>query len=212
VQRSTITMEEKGVGYDVTYISLTDKPDWFLKISPFGKVPVLRVGDTTLFESAVINEFIDETTPGRMLPDDPLARAYLRAWIEMASGLVMDAYRLQHCERDEDVAARADAVRDKLGKLEEQIVGPLFSGEAMTLMDAAAAPALQRVGWLEELEPSLALFEGRPKVASWRDALLSRASVKRSTVPEIHELWLESVRKRSRDGDQPSSWLGRRFA
>ena len=74
VQRSIITLLEKGVGYEIEHIDLSNKPQWFLDISPFGKVPVLVVDDdVVLFESAVINEFLDETAPGRRLhPDDPL--------------------------------------------------------------------------------------------------------------------------------------------
>lgn len=53
VQRSVITLNEKGVPFDIRYISLKDKPDWFLDISPLGKVPVLIVDEgTVLFESA----------------------------------------------------------------------------------------------------------------------------------------------------------------
>ncbi|MES2034183.1 MAG: glutathione S-transferase N-terminal domain-containing protein, partial [Pseudomonadota bacterium] len=43
VQRAIIALEEKKVPYDVVYIDLTNKPDWFLKLSPLGKVPVLKV-------------------------------------------------------------------------------------------------------------------------------------------------------------------------
>ena len=60
VQRSLIVLEEKGVRehYDIRYIDLEARPDWFLHYSPMGQVPILIVGDTVLFESAAINEFI----------------------------------------------------------------------------------------------------------------------------------------------------------
>ncbi len=63
VQRSVITLNKKGIDYKITYIDLADKPDWFLALSPLGKVPVLKHGDEVLFESAVINEYLDEITP-----------------------------------------------------------------------------------------------------------------------------------------------------
>ena len=82
VQRSVITLKEKGADYAVTYIDLADKPEWFLRISPEGKVPVLRVDDEhIIFESAVINEFVNEVTPGDLHPSDPVQKAYNRAWI-----------------------------------------------------------------------------------------------------------------------------------
>ncbi|MDH4275939.1 MAG: glutathione S-transferase family protein, partial [Gammaproteobacteria bacterium] len=94
VQRSVITMLEKNVAYKITYIDLANPPDWFLKISPFGKVPALRVGDKTLFESAVINEYLDDITPPSMHPQDPLQRALNRAWIEFGSELIGTQYML----------------------------------------------------------------------------------------------------------------------
>ena len=68
VQRSAITLEYKRVPYEIEFIDLNDKPKWFLEISPTGKVPVLVVRDgdreIVLFESAVINEYLDEITEG----------------------------------------------------------------------------------------------------------------------------------------------------
>lgn len=57
VQRSVINLLEKKVDYEIKYIDLANKPEWFLKISPFRRVPVLVVGEDVLFESAVINEY-----------------------------------------------------------------------------------------------------------------------------------------------------------
>ena len=75
VQRSVITLKHKGVPFEVKYIDLENKPDWFLRLSPTGKVPVLKVGDTVLFESAVINEYLNDVNPPSMHPADPLDRA-----------------------------------------------------------------------------------------------------------------------------------------
>src|SRR6187455_154498 len=62
VQRAVIALHEKGVPFERIDIDLANKPDWFLKISPLGKVPVLRVasdeGEVALFESNVICEYI----------------------------------------------------------------------------------------------------------------------------------------------------------
>ena len=56
VQRSVITLLEKDIPFKRTNIDLANKPDWFLQISPLGKVPVLKIDGNILFESAVINE------------------------------------------------------------------------------------------------------------------------------------------------------------
>lgn len=75
VQRVAIILLEKNIPFKTTYIDLHNKPDWFLKISPMGKVPVLRVNEYTLFESAVINEYLNETYPPVMHPDDPIQKS-----------------------------------------------------------------------------------------------------------------------------------------
>jgi len=91
VQRAAIVLLEKGVPFQRVNIDLSVKPDWFLALSPTGKVPVLKVRqagaeDAVLFESVVICEYLNETQGGAsMYPDDALARARHRAWIEFAN-------------------------------------------------------------------------------------------------------------------------------
>src|SRR6266478_9574691 len=75
VQRAVIALTEKGVPFERIDIDLANKPDWFLAISPLGKTPVLQVGDTAIFESAVILEYLEETEPKPLHPADALARA-----------------------------------------------------------------------------------------------------------------------------------------
>lgn len=60
VQRAMILLEQLDHPYQVKYVDLTDKPDWFKNLSPTGKVPLLQVNDTILFESQVIVEFLAE--------------------------------------------------------------------------------------------------------------------------------------------------------
>src|SRR2546430_8165637 len=96
VQRAVIALDEKGVPFDRVFIDLADKPDWFLAISPLGKVPLLRVGhDDVIFESAVILEYLEETQPNPLYPADPLARARHRAMIEFGSAILSDIWGLE---------------------------------------------------------------------------------------------------------------------
>ena len=77
-----IVLRTKEVDFDVTYINLREKPDWFLKISPHGKVPVLNVDDDVLFESNAIAEFLEEVVAPHLHPKDPIKRARNRAWTD----------------------------------------------------------------------------------------------------------------------------------
>src|SRR3981189_3747314 len=82
VQRAVIALTEKGVAFERIDIDLANKPDWFLAISPLDKTPVLGVGDTAIFESAVILEYLEETQPKPLHPADALARAEHRSRIQ----------------------------------------------------------------------------------------------------------------------------------
>src|ERR1700709_1559207 len=100
VQRAVIALTEKGVAFERVDIDLANKPDWFLKISPLGKVPVLTVGtdsgEVTLFESKVICEYIEDTQDGAKLhPQDPLRRAQHRAWMEFGSTILSELWGLE---------------------------------------------------------------------------------------------------------------------
>src|ERR1700749_3737510 len=90
VQRAVIALREKGVAFERVDIDLANKPDWFLKISPLGKTPVLMVGDAAIFGLAVNLEYLEETEPKPLHPRDPLHRAEHRAWIEFGSALLND--------------------------------------------------------------------------------------------------------------------------
>ena len=100
VQRAVIALNEKGVAFERVDIDLANKPDWFLKVSPLGKVPVLTVasdkGEVALFESNVICEYLEETQSGAKLhPQDPLQRAQHRAWMEFGSAILSDLWGLE---------------------------------------------------------------------------------------------------------------------
>src|SRR5580704_15282430 len=90
VQRAVIALTEKGVPFERIDIDLGNKPDWFLKISPLGKTPVLLVGDHAIFESTVILEYLEETEARPLHPSDPLRRAEHRAFIEFGSAVLND--------------------------------------------------------------------------------------------------------------------------
>ncbi|NJK31864.1 MAG: glutathione S-transferase family protein [Deltaproteobacteria bacterium] len=218
VQRSTITLEEKGIPYEIEYIDLSAKPAWFVELSPTGKVPVLVVTDdegreTVLFESAVINEYLDEVTQGSLLPSDPLRKAQQRAMIEFASLALVDAWRVSTHADEAEVRKLAAELNRKLGRFERHVVGPFYAGEEFSLVDSATIPLLLRVGWMNAIMPELGLLEGVPKVRAWIEAAQARPSVQRSAVPDIHALFLDYGRgKRGAGGDAEPGYFGRKLA
>lgn len=195
VQRSVITLNAKQVAFEISYIELDNKPDWFLKLSPLGRVPVLQVDDTVLFESAVINEYLDEVNPPSLHPADPLRKAQNRAWIEFGSALLGDQYQLMHSADAADYQRRSEVIAAKLSQLEAQLgEGPYFNGPAFSLVDTAYAPLLMRFAIAEE-HGLPALLQG--KVRAWSEALLARPDVQNSVVPEFSALYVEMLKKLS---------------
>jgi len=181
VQRAAIVAAEKNVDFERVDIDLAAKPDWFLAISPTGKVPVLEVTEesgavTVLFESAVIAEYLDEITGGSLLPADPLQRARTRAWIEYASATLADVGKLYSAADAAAFEAARSALDARLGTLESELAGPFFGGADFGLADAAFAPVFRYLDVFER-ELEFALIERGPKVAAWSAELMARPSV-----------------------------------
>ncbi len=151
VQRAVIALKEKGVPFEVVYIDLANKPDWFLAISPLGKVPVLKVErdgqePAIVFESAVILEYLEETAAGaRLHPEDALERAQHRSWIEFGSQLLGDLWKFGAAKDNVELAAARQSLLTKLERLETVISGPFFAGDRFSLVDTVFAPAFRQL-------------------------------------------------------------------
>src|ERR1700682_4401138 len=123
VQRAVIALTEKGVAFERIDIDLANKPDWFLKVSPLGKVPVLSVGtdggEVALFESNVICEYIEDTQGGtRLHPQDPLQRAQHRAWMEFGSAILSELWGLETTTDAAIFESKREAVAAKFARVE----------------------------------------------------------------------------------------------
>jgi glutathione S-transferase len=187
VQRAAITLSEKQAAYRRTYVDLAAKPDWFLALSPLGKVPLLRVGGQTLFESAAICEYLDDTVGPRMHPADPVARAEHRAWIAFASATLDAIGGLYNAADEAAFDARLLDLAGKFERLEEALGdGPYFAGEPFSLVDAAFAPVFRYFDVFERFV-SLGVFGRTPKVAAWRTALARRPSVQSAVAADYPE-------------------------
>ena len=182
VQRAVIALKEKHVEFDVIYIDLASKPDWFLDISPLGKVPVLSVGsdggEVALFESNVICEYIEETQVGAKLhPADALKRAEHRAWMEFGSAILGDLWGLETTTDPATFESKRQALATKFARVEAALgAGPFFAGEQFSLVDAVFAPVFRYFDLFDELTEH-GIFRDVPKVRAWRAELAKRPSV-----------------------------------
>lgn len=136
-----------------------------------------------IFESAVINEYIDEIHPPALHPSDPLQRALNRAWIEFGSGLLVNQYEMMVAKDNASFDKKCRETKEKLAQIERQLstAGAFFNGEKFSLVDAAIAPFFMRLDILERRIPALKLIT-TPRLEKWRDMMLARPSVQQSVI------------------------------
>jgi glutathione S-transferase len=193
VQRAVIALTEKGVSFERIDIDLANKPDWFLKISPLGKVPVLLVetkdGEAALFESNVICEYIEDTQDGAKLhPQDSLERARHRAWMEFGSTILSELWGLETTGDPAVFETRRKAVAAKFAQVEKTLgAEPFFAGKDFSLVDAVFAPIFRYFDVFDELI-DLSVFTDTPKVRAWRKALAQRVSVRTAVGADYPQL------------------------
>ncbi|MCV6637934.1 glutathione S-transferase family protein [Candidatus Albibeggiatoa sp. nov. NOAA] len=196
VQRSVITLKQKNIDFDITYIDLQSPPDWFLEISPLGKVPVLKAENEIIFESAVINEYVDETTPPSLHPQSAIEKAKHRAWIEFGSALMMDLFAFFTAETEDVLKQQHTALSGKLQYLENVVTeGGYFNGQHMSLIDTAYAPLFMRMDLLNQWL-DFDLYEQTPKIKAWAANLASLPAVQQSVVPEFPQMFENMLRNR----------------
>jgi glutathione S-transferase len=202
VQRAAIALAEKQVPFERVWIDLANKPDWFRKISPLGKVPVLVVRDaerheTSVFESAVILEYLEETTDCPLHPADPLERARHRGWIEFGSQVLNAIWRF-YSATDETVFEKERTGLDAMfARIEEELRdSPFFAGERFRLVDAVFAPVFRYFDAFERLGQG-GVLDGKPKAAAWRRHLAARPSVHAAVIEDFPERLMQFLAARN---------------
>ena len=196
-----IVLRAKKLDVKVTYIDLREKPHWFLEISPHGKVPVLLVDEQALFESNAISEYLDETIPPQLHPDDPIKRARNRAWTDFIGDFSKALSGVSYAKDKQSMQAGINAAQRPLGRLESALKnergnpGPFFNGEQLCLVDAAYAPFLQRFTIVEGTLQS-GLLGDYPLLQAWTNALLSNELVIGSVVADFKDIFITQLKRR----------------
>ena len=198
VQRAVIALTEKGIPFRRVDVDLANKPEWFRQLSPLGKTPVLRVGGTAIFESAVILEYLEETQPPPLHPEDPLRRAEHRSWIEFGSTVLNDIAGFYSAPDEAAFNAKSGVLARKFAWLERRLgAGPHFDGDRFSLVDAAFGPVFRYFDVFDAIGDFNVLAD-KPKVASWRGHLAARPSVQAAVVSDYADrLWDFLVARKS---------------
>lgn len=194
VQRVAIVLMEKNIAFERRTVDLAHKPDWFLKMSPLGKTPVLQVDGVAIFESAVICEYLEDVYMPSMHPKDALQRARHRAWMEFGSATLnsiagfysaTDAAALNI--KRLDLKAKFQQLEDALTARQDPRTGPWFSGNEFCLVDAVFAPVFRYFDVFDGIA-DFGLFGDTPHVSAWRVALAARPSIRSAVTPDYPDL------------------------
>ncbi len=181
-QRTRMVLLEKQIDFSLTEIDLDAKPAWFLEISPYAKVPVIRHGDAVVWESAVINEYLEEIFPEpALLPRDPVQRAQARVWIDFANTrMVPHVYKmmLRQDSEGQDLHRRrlTEAVLAMEQGLRDLSSGPFWFGAQPGLVDFTFFPHVQRFVALEHYR-GFKIPANCERLVTWRATMFALPSV-----------------------------------
>lgn len=183
--RSRLVLTEKGIDFTLTEIDLSNKPERFLKVSAYGKVPALIHNDIEIYESAIINEYLEENFPEPPLfPDSSAHRAFARIWIDYCNNRFLnDLYALiKNQDRKKQVELEA-AVKNHFRFIEQRALaklsadGPYWFGADPSLVDMAFYPHFERLPAWERYR-GLTIPPDCSRLLRWISAMSERESVK----------------------------------
>lgn len=186
VQRVTALLEAKNIPYDVEFISLKDKPQWFLDISPNGQVPVLITDSgTPLFESDAIAEYLDEAYPPLQPGQSPEDKAVDRAWSYLASKNYLVQCGAQRSPDRATLEERCATLGKAFDKIERQLGDTgFFDGDTVGMVDIAWLPLLHRADIIER-KSGFDFIGDRPKLKRWQTRLIETGLPEKSVAPDF---------------------------
>ena len=152
-------------------------------------MPLLRVridGDEeTIFESAVILEFLEETEASPLHPADPLIRARHRAWVEFGSAILNAIGRFYSAADEAAFVKESRSLSEMFERVEAELAtrssGPWFGGERFSVVDAVYGPVFRYFDTFDRIG-DFDILDGKPLVRAWRVSLSERKSVKEAVV------------------------------
>jgi RNA polymerase-associated protein len=188
--RCRFVLFEKGMDFEIRDVDLFAKPEDIALMNPYNEVPILVERDLILYESHIINEYIDERFPHpQLMPGDPVARARVRLFLfnfekELFSQVnLLEGRGVKGTDRQLEKAR--EQIRDRLTQL-----APIFLknkymlGDDFSMLDVAIAPLLWRLDYYEVcrahfLAPGLhrgtdALGKGNAQVSAVQSHVHSR--------------------------------------
>lgn len=186
VQRVTALLEAKGIEYDLEFIKLNNKPQWFLDISPNGQVPVLVTDEgDALFESDAIVEYLEEAFPPLRPNLSPVEKARERAWSYLATKHYLTQCGAQRSANEEILAERRVKLNKAFDTIEAQLGDtPFFAGDEIGMVDVAWLVLLHRACIIEQ-KSGYDFLGDRPKLKAWQNNIMRSGLPSKSVAPDF---------------------------
>lgn len=149
--RCRFALYEKGMDFEIRDVDLYDKPEEISLLNPYGRVPILVERNLTLYESNIINEYIDERFPHpELMPTDPVLRARTRLFLHnFEREIFVHVMKLEdHANKDKpEVLEKARRIiQTRLTQLAPLLTKNRYMlGDEFSMLDVAIAPLLWRL-------------------------------------------------------------------
>jgi RNA polymerase-associated protein len=147
-QRCRFVLFEKGMDFEIKDVDLFNKPEDINVMNPYGQVPILVERDLVLYESNIINEYIDERFPHpQLMPADPVMRARARLFLfNFERELFIHVQTLENSNNQKAVDKAKIMIRDRLTQLAPILLKSKYMlGDEFSMLDVAIAPLLWRL-------------------------------------------------------------------
>ena len=147
--RCRFVLFEKGMDFEIRDVDLYNKPEDINVMNPYGQVPILVERDLILYESNIINEYIDERFPHpQLMPADPVMRARARLFLHRFEKELFVHIDALEGNNQKNAERARNLVRDSLLQ-----IAPVFTkhkhmlGEEYSMLDVAITPLLWRLDY-----------------------------------------------------------------
>lgn len=152
-------------------VDLKNKPPELLRLNPYAKVPVLVDNGAVIYESAIINEYLEEKYPETsLMPKDLAQRARARIWIDFCNTRLQAAGgRVRHGDEPEKAKEK---VKEHLATLNKEMAGRSYIAGDYSLADITFIPFFVR-----QERYGAVIDESLPHLKRWIELLLSRPAV-----------------------------------
>ncbi len=156
-------------------VDLKNKPPDLWRLNPYGKVPVLVDGETVVYESAIINEYLEEKYPEiSLMPKDPGARSRVRIWVDFCNTRLHGAG--SEVLHGSDPEKAKQQLRQHYLNVEREITGKDYIAGDYSLADITFIPF-----YVRRERYGVPIDENFPNFQRWMERLVARPAV-RSTL------------------------------